>query len=117
MTAPVERGRAEQVQAALYRIAELASSAHDLQEFYREVHAVVGELMHANNFFIALYDDERQLISWPYYVDEVDVDVPDPNQWEAFGEGDATGATAYVLRTGEPHLLPYARTPRTDRAR
>ena len=110
MTAPVERGRAEQAQAALYRIAELASSARDLQEFYREVHAVVGELMHAANFFIALYDDERQLISWPYYVDEVDVDVPDPNQWEAFGEGDATGATAYVLRTGEPHLLPYART-------
>ncbi len=66
--------------------------------------------MYAGNFFIALYDDERQLISWPYYVDEVDVDVPEPNQWEAFGEGDARGATAYVLRTGEPQLLPYTRS-------
>ena len=26
----------------------------------RDVHAVVGEFMYANNFFIALYDDERQ---------------------------------------------------------
>ena len=110
MTAPVEGGRAERVQAALYRIAELASSARDMQEFYREVHAVVGELMQANNFFIALYDDERQLINWPYYVDEVDLDVPDPNLWETFGEGNARGQTAYVLRTGEPQLIPYART-------
>jgi len=107
VTAPVERGRAERVQAALYRIAELASSARDMQEFYREVHAVVGELMYASNFFIALYDDERQLISWPYYVDEIDLDVPDPNQWDAFGEGEATGTTAYVLRTGEPQLVTH----------
>ena len=110
MTTPAGDGRAERVQAALYRIAELASSARDMQEFYREVHAVVGELMYANNFFIALYDDERQLISFPYYVDEIDVDVPDPNQWDAFGEGEARGTTAYVLRTGEPQLLTYERT-------
>jgi PAS domain S-box-containing protein len=107
VTAPVGRGRAERVQPALYRIAELASLAQDMQEFFREVHAVVGELMHASNFFIALYDDERQLISWPYYVDEIDLDVPDPNQWDAFGEGEATGTTAYVLRTGEPQLVTH----------
>ena len=116
MTIPGGDARAARVETALYRIAELASSAQDMQEFYREVHAVVGELMYANNFFIALYDEERQLISWPYYVDEVDLDVPDPNQWDAFGEGDAQGATAYVLRTGEPQLLPYERALRAGRA-
>ena len=110
MTSPVDAGRAGRVQAALYRIAELASSAQDMQEFYREVHAVVGELMFANNFFIALYDDARQLISWPYYADEVELDVPDPNQWDAFGEGNASGQTAYVLRTGDPQLMTHGRT-------
>src|SRR3954471_18700985 len=75
VTAPVDGGRTERAQAALYRIAELASSVQDMQEFYREVHAVVGELMAANNFFIVLYDDERQLMSWPYFVDELDLDV------------------------------------------
>jgi GAF domain-containing protein len=109
VTTSAGEGRAERVQAALYRIAELASSAQDMQEFYREVHAVVGGLMYANNFFIALYDDERQLINFPYYADEGDVDIPDPNQWDAFGEGEAKGATAYVLRTGEPQLLTYDR--------
>ena len=91
MTTAAGDGRAERVQTALFRIAELASSVHDMQEFYREVHAVVGEFMYANNFFIALYDDDRQLISWPYYVDELDRNVPEPNQWDAFGEGDAKG--------------------------
>src|SRR5439155_15921164 len=84
-------------------------AAQDLQEFYWAVHAVVGELMYAENFFIALYDDERQLISWPYYVDKIDLDIPDPNQWDAFGSGNARGSTAYVLRTGEPQLLTWQR--------
>ena len=110
MTTSPGGGRAERVQAALYRIAELASSARDMQEFYREVHAVVGGLMYANNFFIALYDDERQLINFPYYVDELDPDIPDPSRWDAFGEGEAKGTTAYVLRTGAPHLLTHERT-------
>jgi PAS domain S-box-containing protein len=107
--ADARRRRSEKVQSALYRIAELASAAQDLQEFYRAVHAVVGELMYANNFFIALYDEERQLICWPYYVDELDEEIPDPNQWDAFGEGEARGATAYVLQSGAPQLIPYKR--------
>jgi PAS domain S-box-containing protein len=104
-----ERRRAEKVQTALYRIAELASTAQDMQQFYRAVHEVVGELMYAENLFIALYDEDRQLISWPYYVDAFDLDIPDPNQWDEFGSGNARGTTAYVLRTGEPQLLPFER--------
>ncbi len=100
-----ERAHAAKVQEALYRIAELAGAARDMQEFYRAIHAVVAELMYASNFYIALYDEQRQLISWPYYVDEVDTDVPDPNRWDEFGSGDARGTTAYVLRTGEPQHL------------
>jgi PAS domain S-box-containing protein len=100
-----ERANAARVQQALYRIAELASAARDLQEFYRAIHGVVAELMYANNFYLALYDEDRQLMSFPYVVDEVDTDIPDPNRWEPFGSGDARGATAYVLRTGEPQLL------------
>src|SRR6266480_4013452 len=80
-----------------------------MQEFYRAIHEVVGELMDAKNFYIALYDEERQLINWPYRVDDVDTDFPDPSQWMAFGSHDARGATGYVLRTGEPQLLTFER--------
>jgi len=77
-----EEARAAKVQEALYRIAELASAAQDMQEFYRAIHEIVGGLTDANNFFIALYDEERRRINWPYYVDERETDDPlDPNQW------------------------------------
>jgi GAF domain-containing protein/DNA-binding response OmpR family regulator len=100
-----EHDRSERVQAALYRIAEAATAAQDLQAFYREVQATVATLVHAENFYIALYDDVRQALNFAYYVDSVDLDVPDPNLWEPFGVGNARGATAYLLRTGRPKRL------------
>jgi hypothetical protein len=48
--------REAKIQAALYRIADAASAVKDMQEFYAEMHRIVGELMYAENFFIALHD-------------------------------------------------------------
>ena len=90
------------VQRALVRIAEAAAAAEDLQAFYREVHETLQGLTHARNFYIALYDDQRGAINFPYYADDVDPDIPDPRAWEPFGVGDARGTTAYVLRSGVP---------------
>jgi GAF domain-containing protein/DNA-binding response OmpR family regulator len=104
-----EHSRTSSVQAALYRIAEAASAATDLQTFYREVHATVATLMHAENFYIALYDEQRRAINFPYYVDTVESDLPDPNLWEPFGVGNARGSTAYLLRTGKPIILDETR--------
>ena len=103
-----ERERAERVQDALYRIADAASSVEDLPSFYATVHGIVADLMYAENFYIALYDVDRNAINFPYYVDTVDTDIPDPMAWDPIGEGDAAGSTAYVLRTGKPLVLDAA---------
>jgi PAS domain S-box-containing protein len=95
------------VQDALYRIAELASAAEDMQAFYRASHEIVGELMYAENFFIALYDAERNLVNWPYYVGDREWRPPPPSEWIPFTS--ARGATGYVLRTEQPQLLPHER--------
>ena len=58
--------------------------------------------MYAENFYIALYDEATNRINFPYYVDTVDQDLPDPAVWDVLGEGDAGGVTGYVLRTGTP---------------
>jgi PAS domain S-box-containing protein len=93
-----------ELQDALYRIAELASAAQDMQEFYRAIHEIVGELMYAENFFIALYDEERQRINWPYFVDPRKPEVlPDPSEWTEFRN--SRSMTGYVLRTGDPQHL------------
>jgi signal transduction histidine kinase/DNA-binding response OmpR family regulator/putative methionine-R-sulfoxide reductase with GAF domain len=95
----------ERLQQALYRIAEASSAATDMAAFYRAIHDIVGELMDARNFYVALYDADREAINFPYYMDTVDTDLPDPHAWEPFGTGNAGGLTAYVLRTGEPGLF------------
>ena len=53
-----------------------------MQEFYAAIHRIVGGLMYAKNFDIALYDDERRAINFPFQVDEVDTDITDPEAWE-----------------------------------
>src|SRR5439155_21571204 len=103
-----EHRRSEHVQAALYRIAETAGAAHDMQEFYAAIHGIVGELMYAKNFYVVLYDEERRMMNWPFFVDEVDTDWPDPNVWEPMGTGQSRGITSYLLRKGTPMLLPQA---------
>ncbi len=87
-----ERHRSAEIQAALYRIAEIASSAGDLESFYAELHRIVARLMYARNFFIALADEASREIRFPYFVDEFD---PPPAPLP-LGEG----LTGRVLRTG-----------------
>ena len=76
-----ERRRAEQVQSATYRISEAANTARTLPDLYRAVHAIVGELMPARNLYIALYDEQGQTLSFPYFQDEFDSRVPDQGRW------------------------------------
>jgi len=90
------RKRAEALSSALYRIAEKASAAQDLQQFFSAVHSIVDELLCARNFSIALRDLESGHLSFPYFVDEQEA-APAPGK-------PAAGLLEYMLRTGEPLL-------------
>ena len=92
-----EAKRAERIQLATYRISEAAHAAGTLQELFRAIHGIVGELMPAKNFYIALYDAASDLLTFPYYVDEYDNDFP--------AKRPGKGLTEYVLRTGAPLLV------------
>ena len=87
-----------------------------MHEFYAAMQAIVGELMYAANFYIALYDEATRRINFPFYVDAVDEDLPDPAAWDELGTGQAGGVTGYVLRTGAPLLLTEERMARDGRA-
>ena len=92
------RRRAECVQEAVYRISHTTHTADNLQQLLSAIHEIVGELMPAKNFYVALYDPQRDQLEFPYFVDEYDTarDVP-PRELRK-------GLTEYVLRTGRPLL-------------
>ena len=100
-----EHQRSEKVQALLYRIAETASAAQDMQDFYAEIHRIVGELMFAENFYVVLYDEDRRMMNWPFGVDTAGDTFAGPNVWEPMGTGESRGLTSYLLRKGTPLLL------------
>jgi len=93
-----ERRRGEMIRVAAQRVAEIALAAPTIEEMFARIHGVVGELMPARNFYLALYDEGTDLISFPYFVDEEDPDPPAPKM-------PGRGCTEYILRTGKPLLL------------
>ncbi len=97
-----DRRRAEALQAAAYQISEAANKAASMDELYRSVHSIIGEVMPAQNFYIALYDESSNLLNFPYYVDEVDGSSSIP------ATQPGRGMTEYILRTGRPLLSDAA---------
>ncbi|MBA4385013.1 MAG: hypothetical protein C0410_09775, partial [Anaerolinea sp.] len=86
----------EKAQEIIYKIAQSTITSRNMDELFQSIHTVLLELMAAENFFIALYDSEADLITFPYFVDQYDA-TPDPRK-------PGRGLTEYVLRSGKPVL-------------
>ena len=93
-----ERKRAETLQATLYAISEAAHEAEDLPTLFAQIHRIVGALLPASNFFVALYDEDKDELSFPYFVDTHD-EPPAPRRLNS------GTLSAEVIRTGKALLL------------
>lgn len=91
-----ERKRADLVQKSIYKISDAVITTGNLEELFGRIHAIVGELMPAENIYIALHDPVTDMVSYPYWVDRFD-EKPEPEQL-------GKGLTAYVIRSGRPLL-------------
>ncbi len=91
-----ERRRMEKINASILDISESANSAENLDELFRSIHQAIAGIIPARNFYIALYDSRKNILSFPYFVDEFD-SPPAPKP-------PGRGLTEYVLRTGRPLL-------------
>jgi PAS domain S-box-containing protein len=103
-----ERRRREQTQRAVYEISEAAHTEADLPRLYARIHNIVRGLMPADNFFIALFDHESEMITFPYFVDETDSEPPGPRKV-------SKGLTGLVLQTGKAVLADKGFSERSRR--
>ncbi|MEO7252413.1 MAG: GAF domain-containing protein, partial [Arenimonas sp.] len=100
--------KAARLQSALYSIADLASGALDMPDMLRQIHAVVGTLMYAENFLIVLYEAERDTLRFIYFADTHDRVVPEAHvETPASLMGDSL--TLAMMRRGQPAMGPSAR--------
>jgi PAS domain S-box-containing protein len=94
--------RAELVKDMVLRIAQIQDESQTLNDLYSEIHRLIQEVVPAKNLYIALYDREQDILSFPYFVDEYEK--------PALPRKLGMGLTEYVLRTGKSLLC----TPAVD---
>ena len=92
-----DRKRIEFESHALFEIAEGITVTDNLDELLSLIHASLAKVVYAENFFIALYNNETGLFNFPYFVDKIDT-TPEPS---SLGKS----CSAYVFRTVKPLLL------------
>jgi len=97
-----ERKRAESMRAALFRISEAAHVAIDLSALFKDINGVIGDLLPARNFFVALKDKYSGLLNFPYHVDEQDPSLQQPMADALATEVASSGKTLLLAAGSEP---------------
>ena len=69
-----ERKRSEDINKLLFAVSNAVNITLNLEDLYRQVHFLLGEIMDATNFFIAIVSGEKQTLYFPYFVDSVEED-------------------------------------------
>ena len=88
-----ERKTNELTQAAITQISESALTSKTIEDLIHSVHESVKTILPAKNFYVALYDQATNLITFPYHADELD------DNWSPRRLG--RGLTSYIIRTGK----------------
>ncbi|MCP3900548.1 MAG: GAF domain-containing protein, partial [Desulfobacteraceae bacterium] len=73
----IERKRAEdaekkskEINRVMFKIANAANATENLNELYESIHETLAGILDVTNFIIGLYDHDKDIITYPYYVDE-----------------------------------------------
>jgi PAS domain S-box-containing protein len=91
-----ERKRAEQIQKVLYNISGAVGATNNLEEFMSYIQDELGTLLDTTNFYVAFYDEDSDMLTSAYCMDEND----DIASWPA-----KSSLTGYVVKNNKPLLL------------
>ena len=100
-----DRKRDESMRQAAHAISDATHKAASLDELLHEIHAIVAQLLPAANCFVALYDAQKDELSFPLYLGEEHA-APQPQSL------DSGFLCAEVIRSGRPlWVTPERRAP------
>lgn len=79
-----QQKRSAKLQTTLFHISEAASTSSDLTDLLTIIHGEVSRLIDTTNFYVALYNSNKSLYQFAYFVDEqetldqnLEVELPD----------------------------------------
>ena len=89
--------------SVLNEISKVISSTLDIEVLYSVVHEQINRLMNADNFYIALYDDQRKEVSFHYAIEHAQRRPTGKGEWATRQTGH--GMTEYVIQSAKPQLV------------
>ena len=90
-----KRKTSEKIQKAIYNISHTANTTINLQKLIKKIRNFLGTVLDTTNFYIALFDEEKDLLTLLFMADEMDEDTSFPAEQTI---------TGYVIKTGKPLL-------------
>lgn len=90
----------ERTLEVLFEISEAVSTTRNPDELYRVIHKSLGRILNVDNFYIALHHEDKDSITFPYYVSEKD-ERPE----EIFQFSKTASLTGRVIRAGSPLIF------------
>ncbi len=82
---------------SLQAVGKAVSSSLDLNTILETIYHQISRLMPAENIFIALYDKDKDLVSFPFIIE-------DGVRFQSVSRKSGGGLTEYILKTGSPVL-------------
>jgi len=86
--------------SALFEISNLINSTDDLNNLYKSIHISLNKVLNLENFVVAIYHKERDSMTFPYFVDEMDNDLE-----EVFDISKQQSLYARVINAGKPLIF------------
>ncbi len=94
----------EAVNNVLYNISQAANSDISLKQLYSTIRAELSIIIDTTNFYIALFDEEKNKLYFSYYADEIGERDKD---FLISKYSDSNNIFHYIFKTGESLLLNY----------
>ncbi|MCP4669853.1 MAG: PAS domain S-box protein, partial [Desulfobacula sp.] len=98
-----QRVHSENINKALFEISNAVNTTDNLDDLYRTIYDSLNHLIELPNFFIAIVDNEKKLLSFPFFVDEHDTQQTITMGLEKYVE--STSNTSRVISTKKPLFL------------
>ncbi|MBF0572949.1 MAG: hypothetical protein HQK69_04225, partial [Desulfamplus sp.] len=81
----------------MIEIADAVNRTKTLDEFYQAIHKSLSKIINVDNFFIAIYHEDEDRISFPYSFDQKDSSVK-----EIKNLSKTASLTGRVINSGKP---------------
>jgi len=95
-----KKNRFQDISHTLFKISSAVNTTSDLDALYESIHRELSPVIDTTNFFIAIYDQAEDSLTFPYCVDSVDECYP-----PVIEISKTESLTAEVIRTGLPLLI------------